>query len=46
MRRLKQVYEKIILLCEARNVTRPERIALEPNADPDLRWLVKRRPAT
>jgi hypothetical protein len=41
MRRLKQVYENIILLCEAQNVTRPEQLAWEPDADPDLRWLVK-----
>lgn len=39
--RLKQVYEKIILLCEAQSVTHPERIGWDPNADPDLRWLVQ-----
>lgn len=39
--RLKRAYEKIILLCEAQNVTHPERIGFHPNADPDLRWLVQ-----
>jgi hypothetical protein len=38
---LKQVYEKIILLCEAQNVTHPERIGFDPNADADLQWLVQ-----
>jgi hypothetical protein len=41
MRRLKKVYEKIVLLCEAQNVAYPERIGWDPSADPDLQWLVQ-----
>jgi hypothetical protein len=39
--RLKQVYEKIILLCEAQSVTSPDIIGYDPSADPDLQWLVQ-----
>jgi hypothetical protein len=39
--RLKQVYAKIILSCEAQNVAYSERIGRDPNADPDLQWLVQ-----
>lgn len=41
MRRLKRVYQNIILLCEAQNVTNPEQLGWDPNADPDLQWLVQ-----
>jgi hypothetical protein len=43
LRRLKQCYQKIILICEAVGVAHPNRhpLAWTPSADPDLQWLIE-----
>jgi hypothetical protein len=42
LKRLKKVYEKIILLCEAAGDPYPERrMRWDPSADADLQWLVQ-----
>jgi hypothetical protein len=43
LRRLKQCYAKIILLCEAQNIIYPNlhQLGWSPTADPDLQWLVQ-----
>lgn len=42
LERIRKVYDKIILLCEAANEPCPENsIGWDPAADPDLRWLVQ-----
>jgi len=40
LRRLKQCYENIILICEHAGEPYPYQIAWEPSAHPDLQWLV------
>jgi hypothetical protein len=40
LRRLKGCYENVIQICERARVPYPDRIAWEPSAHPDLRWLV------
>jgi hypothetical protein len=43
LRRLKQCYAKIILICEAAGVAQPDHhpLAWSPSADPDLQWLIE-----
>jgi hypothetical protein len=43
LRRLKQCYEKIILLCEMAGIEQPHQhpLAWTPAADPDLQWLIE-----
>jgi hypothetical protein len=46
LRRLKQCYAKIILICEAAGVAQPDHhpLAWSPSADPDLQWLIENSP--
>jgi hypothetical protein len=48
LRKLKQCYGHIILICEAAGVERPDRhpLAWSPDADPDLQWLIEHSSST
>ena len=42
LQRLKKIYQKVILICEAAGVADPGRLGWDPSADTDLQWLVQK----